>query len=239
MVNSSPPSRSQGTFRHGGPGDVCVDLSHEIVAGATAYPGMPQPVLTDHISREQSREMYAPGTEFHLGKICMVGQTGTYLDVPFHRFADGYDLTALDLARVAGVPVTLIETDEQTISPECFEKADLRGRAVLIRTGWSRHWATDTYVNGQHPHLSAEAAALLAEADPAVVGIDSLNIDATHIRERPAHTELLGAGIPLVEHLTNLSLVPEQGGRFTAVPIKVAGLGTFPVRAFLGYSRWA
>ncbi|MFG2600804.1 cyclase family protein [Streptomyces sp. NPDC048462] len=215
-----------------------MDLSHEIVPGATAYPGLPQPVLTSQVSREQSRETYAPGTEFHTGRLCLVGQTGTYLDVPFHRYADGYDLTALDLARVAGVPTTVIETDKQEISPECFSGCTLRGRAVLIRTGWSRYWGTDSYESGEHPHLSAASAALLADAGPALVGIDSLNIDGTHTRERPAHTQLLGAGIPVVEHLTNLSLIPEQGGKFTAVPIKVAGLGTFPVRAFLTYSRW-
>ncbi|MER5886686.1 cyclase family protein [Streptomyces sp. NPDC001941] len=210
-----------------------MDLSHGIVAGATAYPGLPQPVLTDHITREQSREAYAPGTEFHTGRICMVGQTGTYMDVPFHRYADGYDLSGLDLARVAHVPVTVVETDKQEIPPEVFAHSDLTGRAVLIRTEWSRHWGTDTYTSGHHPHLSAASAALLAEAGPAVVGIDSTNIDDTLGRERPAHTQLLGAGIPLVEHLTNLSHLPERGGWFTAVPVKFAGLGTFPVRAFV------
>ncbi|CAM5507759.1 cyclase family protein [Streptomyces xanthochromogenes] len=239
MVNTSSSPRTRTASRHTGSGAVFVDLSHEIVPGATAYPGLPQPVLTDHISREQSRENYAPGTEFHLGMICMMGQTGTYMDVPHHRYADGYDLAALDLARVAHVPVTVVDTDQREIQPEAFAGAELTGRAVLIRTGWSGHWGTDTYGGGRHPHLSAASAALLAEAEPAVVGIDSTNIDDTTGRERPAHTLLLGAGIPLVEHLTNLSGVPAGGGWFTAAPVKFAGLGTFPVRAFLHTDRGA
>jgi len=223
------PSRNSSTF---------ADLSHEIVSGETAYPGLPQPSLVDHISREQSREMYTPGTEFHTGRLCLVGQTGTYMDVPFHRYADGYDLTRLDLRRVADVPACVVDTDQREIGPEVFAQHDLTGRAVLIRTGWSRHWGTDTYGNGEHPHLSEEAAEFLSHASPALVGIDSLNIDGTHTKERPAHTLLLGAGIPLVEHLTQLAQLPSQNVRFTAVPVKISGMGTFPVRAFASWNRW-
>ncbi|WP_063729287.1 cyclase family protein [Streptomyces sp. RTd22] len=231
-------SHSTGKTRNGGSGSAFVDLSHEITSGATAYPGMQQPVLEDYISREQSREMYAPGTEFHSSRLCLVGQSGTYLDVPFHRYADGYDLTRLDLRQVANVSACVIDTEEEEIGPECLAGRDLAGRAVLLRTGWSRHWGTERYGNGRHPHLSAEAAAFLTQAAPAVVGIDSLNIDGTHTGERPAHSLLLGAGIPLVEHLTHLDQLPSSGVRFTAVPVKVSGMGTFPVRAFATWNRW-
>ncbi|OEV08353.1 cyclase [Streptomyces nanshensis] len=219
-------------------GSRFVDLSHDIVPGSTAYPGLPQPSLTDYISREQSREMYAEGTEFHTAQLCLVGQTGTYLDVPFHRYADGYDLTRLDLNRVANVPAVVIDTDADEIPPSVFAGQTLTGRAVLLRTGWSRFWGMDAYQNGGHPHLSEESARVLADAGPAVVGIDSLNIDGTHTGERPAHTQLLGAGIPIVEHLTNLGQLPGTGARFTAAPVKVVGCGTFPVRAFATWSRW-
>ena len=230
--------QSIGKPRSSGSGSAFVDLSHEIISGATAYPGLPQPVLNDYISHEQSREMYTAGTEFHTGRLCLVGQTGTYLDVPFHRYADGYDLTRLDLRQVANVPACVIDTEEEEIIAESFADHDLTGRAVLIRTGWSRHWGTDRYANGHHPHLSAEAAGFLAQAAPALVGIDSLNIDGTHTRERPAHSALLGAGIPLVEHLTHLAELPSAGVRFSAVPVRVSGMGTFPVRAFATWNRW-
>ncbi|GAB2787798.1 cyclase family protein [Streptomyces daliensis] len=239
MANQSLPPRVTGRHHNGASrGTSIVDLSHEIVSGSTGYPGLPQPELTPYITHEESRELYDPGYTFSTGKLCMVGQSGTYMDVPFHAFADGFDLTRLDLRQVVNVPVTLIETDKQEIPPEVFAKADLTGHAVLIRTGWSRFWETEAYANGQHPHLSADAAKLLAEADPSVVGIDSLNMDGTHTGSRPAHHELLGAGIPLVEHLTNLDQVPDKGARFTAVPVKVSGLGTFPVRAFASWTRW-
>ncbi|MBY8856666.1 cyclase family protein [Nocardia sp. CA2R105] len=236
MDNSSAPQFTS-------PSDVdglartFVDLSHEIVSGSTAYPGLPQPALTDHITRDQSRELYAEGTEFHTGRLCLVGQTGTYLDVPFHRYAGGYDLTRLPLDQVANVPAVVISTDEREVPEDCFTEFELRGRAVLIHTGWSRFWGMETYSCGRHPHLSARAAEFLANAEPRVVGIDSLNIDGTHTHERPAHTKLLGAGIPVVEHLTNLDQVPGEGAHFTAVPVKVAGLGTFPVRAFATWPK--
>ncbi|MEE1930440.1 cyclase family protein [Streptomyces sp. TRM 70351] len=239
MANGFPlTSRLAPAAPGGGPGSVLVDLSHEITAGATAYPGLPQPELTDHVTREESRAAYAPGTEFHIGRLCLVGQTGTYLDVPFHRYADGFDLTRLDLAQVAGRSAVVIDTEERSITPAAFAGRPLRGRAVLIRTNWSRFWGMAEYGSGEHPHLSAEAARYLAAEAPAVVGIDSLNIDGTHTGERPAHSELLGAGIPVVEHLTNLSQLPSEGARFTAVPVKVAGLGTFPVRAYAAWNRW-
>lgn len=237
MRNSIPPS-SRATSVNGRPGTSLVDLSHDIISGSTAYPGLPEPMLTDYISREKSREMYAPGTEFHTGRLCLVGQTGTYLDVPFHRYADGYDLTRLDLRQVVDIPVTVVDVTTKEITAEELMRNNIRGYAVLIRTGWSKFWRTELYSNGQHPHLSGEAARFLAQEGPTLVGIDSLNIDGTYTTERPAHSELLGAGIPIVEHLTNLHQLPDKGARFTAVPVKVAGLGTFPVRAFATWKRW-
>lgn len=222
-MNHPPPS--DGTRR-------LIDLSHKIAAGVGAYPGFPQPVLTDHITREESRSMYAPGTEFHIGRICMMGQTGTYLDVPFHRYANGYDLARLDLGKIVDVPVTIIDTEAKAIPADAFAGAPIAGHAVLIRTGWSRFWGTELYGSGQHPYLSGDAARLLAAEGPSVVGIDSLNIDDTGDLTRPAHSEILGAGIPIVEHLSHLADLAANGSRFTAVPVKIEGLGTFPVRAF-------
>jgi arylformamidase len=238
MRRSLLSRRPIGLTQHGSPGVTLLDLSHEITSGTTAYPGLPQPILTDYITHEQSRELYEDGYQFHTGRLCLVGQTGTYLDVPFHGFPDGNDLTGLDLKRVVNVPVTIIDTDQQEIGEECLTDARLSRRAVLFRTRWSRFWGTDTYSNGQHPYLSGKAARVLAEAGVSVVGIDSLNLDGTHTRARPAHYELLGAGIPVVEHLTNLTQLPDTGVRFTAVPAKIAGLGTFPVRAFATWSIW-
>lgn len=238
MTQRMRASRRGDVPRTGSNGSRFVDLSHDIVPGATACPGLPRPALTDYVSREQSREMYAEGTEFHAARLCLVGQTGTRLSVPFHRYADGYDLTRLDLSRVANVPAVVIGTDDQEISPAVFAGQELGGRAVLFHTGRSRLRGADTCRSGRRPHLSETSARALADAGPAVVGIDSLNIDSTHTAERPAHTELLGAGIPVVEHLTNLGQIPGAGARFTAVPVKVAGCGTFPVRAFATWSRW-
>lgn len=240
MANKSLSPRVTGAFTPGTAGAAFVDLSHEITSGSTAYPGLPQPELTAYLTHEQSRELYDDGYQFHTGQLRLVGQTGTYLDTPFHPFPDGYDLTRLDLRRVANVPATVVETDEQEIPADHFLEADnLSGRAVLIRTGWSRFWGTDTYGNGRHPYLSAEAAQLLAEAGASVVGIDSLDIDGTHTRVRPAHHALLGAGIPVVKHLTSLDQLPLRGAKFTAVPVKVSGLGTLPVRAFATWPRWS
>lgn len=209
-----------------------VDLSHTIEAGMVTYPGLPGPVICDFLSRERSRQIYAPGYEFQIGSIEMVGNTGTYLDTPFHRFAEGEDLSAVDISRVAELDaVTIDATGRTTVDVYAFEAVGVEGRAVLVRTGWDVHWRTEDYLTG-HPFLTAAAATHLAERGAALVGIDSLNIDDTSTGERPVHTILLGAGIPIVEHLTGLGELPATGFRFTATPPKVAGMGTFPVRAF-------
>jgi arylformamidase len=213
-----------------------IDLSHVIEDGTITYPGLPGPVISDHLGRAASRQRYAPGYEFQIGRIDMVSNTGTYLDTPFHRFADGHDLAGLDPARVAAVPGLMIEAvddpaDAEGIGPAALDGLDLAGRAVLFRTGWDRHWGTDRYGDPAHPYLAAGTAERLAAAGAAVVGIDSVNIDGTRTGERPVHTALLGAGVPVVEHLRGLDRVGERPFRFFAVPPAVAGMGTFPVRA--------
>ena len=218
----------------GARGPRLVDLSHTVRDGMITYRGLPGPVVRDHLSRRESREHYAEGTEFQVGMIQMVGNTGTYLDTPFHRFEGGRDLAALPLERVADLDGVLIEADvgaERAISRESLAGPEVSGRAVLIRTGWDRHWGTDGYFEG-HPFLTGGAAAYLAEAGAALVGIDSLNVDDTEDGRRPVHTTLLGRGIPIVEHLTGLERLWGHRFRFSAVPVKVAGLGSFPVRAF-------
>ncbi len=211
---------------------LVVDLSHVIEAGMTTYPGLPVPVICDFLSRERSREIYAPGFEFQIGSIEMVGNTGTYLDTPFHRFADGEDLADVGVARVAELEGVMVDaTGHTAVGDELFGDVAVEGKAVLVRTGWDRHWRTDAYVSG-NPFLTEAAATYLAGRRAALVGIDSLNIDDTTTGERPVHTILLGAGIPIVEHLTGLGQLPATGFRFTAAPPKVAGMGTFPVRAY-------
>jgi kynurenine formamidase len=212
-----------------------IDLSHVIAHGTVTYPGFPPPVISDFLSREASREKYAPGTEFQIGRIDMIANTGTYLDTPAHRYADGFDLAELPLAAVAGVPGVVISVVEMVIGAPAVASADLAGKAVLVRTGWDRHWGRDEYGDTDHPHLTAEAAEQLVGDGVALVGIDSVNIDATTTGERPAHSTLLAAGIPIVEHLTGLDQLPSDGFEFFAVPVKVQGMGTFPVRAF---ARW-
>jgi kynurenine formamidase len=197
------------------------------------YKGLPAPLMCDHLSREQSRATYAEGTEFQIGKIEMVGNTGTYLDTPFHRYAEGYDLSGLDLDRVSGVPAVVVRVAGQAgraIDWTAFAASDVGGRAVLVHTGWDRHWRTDQYFE-DHPFLTADAATYLRDHGMLVVGIDSYNIDDVSGGERPVHTILLGAGIPIVEHMTNLDALPIDGFRFWAVPPKVSKMGTFPVRA--------
>jgi arylformamidase len=220
----------------GGAARVFADLSHSIEHGMTTYPGLPGPIICDHLSRLASRELYAHGTEFQIGRIDMVANTGTYLDVPFHRYADGFDLTGLPLERVADVPgvVVRLEGIEGAIDWQHFVPVECRGHAVLVHTGWDRHWRTDRYLSG-HPFLTGKAAEYLRDQGAALVGIDSLNIDDISRNTRPVHSVLLGAGIPIVEHLTGLGALPASGFRFSAVPPKVAGLGTFPVRA---HARW-
>lgn len=211
-----------------------IDLSHTVEHGMTTYKGLPAPLICDFLSREQSRSVYAEGTEFQIGKIEMVANTGTYLDSPFHRYADGKDLSALPLSSLADLEAVVIrfqEDEERAIDASRFEGVDLRGKAVLIHTGWDRHWRSEQYFEG-HPFLKMEAAQFLLDAGATLVGIDSLNIDDTRDLRRPAHSILLRAEIPIVEHMTNLGALPADGFRFHAVPVKVKGFGTFPVRAF-------
>lgn len=210
-----------------------IDLSHRIEHGMVTLKGFPAPVICDYLSREQSRQHYAPGTEFNIGRIDMIANTGTYLDTPFHRYADGDDLAALRLEQVTGLPgvvVRVVGAGSRAIDAGTFASLDVRGRAVLVHTGWDAHWRTEQYFTG-HPFLTRAAAEHLRDAGAALVGIDSLNIDDTDDGTRPVHTVLLGAGIPIVEHLTGLAALPDAGFRFSAVPPKVVGMGTFPVRA--------
>ena len=210
------------------------DLSHVIEDGMITYKGLPAPIICDYLSREASRANYAEGTEFQIGKIEMVANTGTYLDSPFHRFAHGHDLSALNLASLANLDAVVIRVTgsaDRAIPRAAFATLDVRGKAVLAHTGWDRHWRTDQYFEG-HPFLTEDAATWLRDAGAALVGIDSYNIDDTADGARPAHTILLGAGIPIVEHLRGLEQLPLAGFRFSAVPPKVRGMGTFPVRAF-------
>lgn len=209
-----------------------IDLSHIITDGMVTYPGLPTPVIASHLTREAAEEIYGPGITFQIGLIEICTNTGTYLDVPFHRFADGHDLTDLPLDRVAGVPaVCLDRVGTTSIDLQPDEVAGLSGMAVLVRTDHAQHFGSDAYMEN-HPHLTARSAELLVEAGVACVGIDSLNIDATEGGERPVHTTLLGAEIPIIEHLTNLDALPATGFSFTAVPPKIEGAGTFTVRAF-------
>ena len=213
-------------------GTQLIDLSHRITEGLETYPGLPTPVIGTHLSREAAELLYAPGTTFHIGLITMCTNTGTYLDVPFHRYADGHDLAALPLERVADVPaVCLDRRGIATIDLTADELAGLAGHAVLVRTDHSVHFGTAQYMKN-HPHLSAATAEALVGADVACVGIDSLNIDGTSTGERPVHSILLAAGIPIIEHLAGLASLPEGPFRFTAVPPKIEGAGTFTVRAY-------
>jgi kynurenine formamidase len=208
------------------------DLSHTIESGMATYPGLPGPEITDHLSREDSRAHYVEGTEFHIARIDMVGNTGTYLDVPFHRYPEGVDLADLPIEDVAGLPGVVVPTRDTAIGPGAIFGIDVAGRAVLFHTGWDRHWRTPIYGAGGHPHLTAGAASALIEAGAVLVGIDSVNLDDTATGTRPAHSALLAAGIPIVEHLTGLDRIPTDGFRFSAIPVKVRGMGSFPVRAF-------
>lgn len=212
-----------------------VDLSHRIRAGLITYPGLPAPVITPHLTRQASREKYAPGTEFAMDVITMIGNTGTYLDSPFHRYSDGADLAGLDLSTLVGLPAEAFHLDglaDRAITVGHLAGREVRGAAVLLHTGWDRYFGGDTYGTGA-PFLTADAAQHLIDAGAVLVGIDSVNIDDTESGgHRPAHSLLLGAGVHIVEHLTNLASLPARGARFTAAPPAVEGFGTFPVRAF-------
>ncbi|HEV2745855.1 MAG TPA: cyclase family protein [Allosphingosinicella sp.] len=211
-----------------------VDLSHLIEAGMTTYKGLPGPIVCDYWTRAASAALYDDGASFQIGRIDMVANTGTYLDAPFHRYADGADLAGLDLAALAGLDGIVVRRPHRlglATDASDLTGLDVRGRAVLIHTGWDEHWRTDAYQT-EHPFLTAAAARLLLQGGARLVGIDSHNIDDIRVRSRPVHTILLGAGILICEHMTNFAALPDEGFRFTAVPPKVAGMGTFPVRAF-------
>jgi kynurenine formamidase len=211
-----------------------IDVSHSVEHGMVTYKGLPAPLICDFLSRADSRAIYAEGTEFQIGRIDMVANTGTYVDAPFHRFSDGKDLAALALDSLADVDAFVVRCDRRearAIDIDAIDGVDVRGRAVLFHTGWDAHWRTDRYFEG-HPFLTARLAERLRRGGARLVGIDSFNIDDVDDGRRPVHTELLGAEIPIVEHLRGLGALPDRGFAFFAVPVKVVGMGTFPVRAF-------
>jgi kynurenine formamidase len=211
-----------------------IDLSHTIEHGMITYKGLPAPVICDYLSRKDSHTRYAPGTEFQIGRIDMVANTGTYLDSPFHRYADGKDLSDLPLESLANLDCVVARVESgavPAIDHLTLTDRQVRGRAVLIHTGWDRHWRTDAYHTG-HPYMTEPLARRLLEAGAVLVGIDSFNIDSVATGERPVHSLLLRNNIPIVEHLRGLAALPDEGSRFFAVPAKVKAFGTFPVRAF-------
>ena len=211
-----------------------VDLSHVIEHGMTTYGTLPGPVICDFWTREGSAKDYNDGSSFQIGRIEMVANTGTYLDSPFHRYAEGKDLSELPLLSLADLPGIVVRRpweNELATSASHLSGLDVRGKAVLIHTGWDRHWRTERYGDG-HSFLTADAADWLVDHGAALVGIDSYNIDDTKVRARPVHTKLLGADVPICEHMTALGSLPDEGFRFSAVPPKVRGMGTFPVRAY-------
>lgn len=210
-----------------------IDLSHTIEDGMITYKGLPAPIVCDYLSRERSRTLYAAGTEFQIGKIEMVTNTGTYLDCPFHRYEHGKDLSQILPEQFADLDGIVIRHDWRTgqaIDADAFRQHDVRGRAVLVHSGWAVHWRSDQYFEN-HPFLTADAAAYLVEQGTVLVGIDSHNIDDTRGNSRPVHSTLLGAEILIVEHLCNLEGLPDSGFSFSAIPPKFKGVGTFPVRA--------
>ena len=210
-----------------------VELSHNIEDGMITYTGLPGPIIKDYLSREASRQHYAAGTTFQIGKIEMVANTGTYIDAPFHRYEGGRDLSQFDLASVADLDGVVIHADRagRAIEADIFKDRDLTGKAVLVHTGWDRYWGTGRYFE-DYPYLTRGSVELLKSAGAALVGIDSPNIDDNTDGSRPAHSVLLGSDIPIVEHLCNLQAMPDAGIRFFAVPAPVRGMGSFPVRAF-------
>lgn len=211
-----------------------VDLSHAIHDGLVTYKGIPAPVICDYLSREDSRDHYAPGTEFQIARIDMVANTGTYVDCPFHRYADGEDLAQVGIERFADLEAAVVRADYRkgiAVSAASFTGRPLMGLAVLVHTGWDEKWATEAYFEN-HSFLTEEGAIYLRDSGVRLVGIDSMNIDDTRGKSRPVHSTLLRAGILIVEHLCNLGDVPDSGFRFSAVPPKFEGVGTFPVRAF-------
>ena len=210
-----------------------IDLSHTVEHGMITYKGLPAPIICDFLSREDSRKHYAEGTEFNIGKIEMVANTGTYVDSPFHRFADGIDLSELPLESLVNLEgiVVRVQNLGRAISAKAFKDVDVKGKAVLVHTDWARHWGADQYFEG-HTFLTKDAAEFLVESGAAFVGIDTYNIDDTTDGARPVHTTLLGNKIPICEHMCGFELLPDTGFRFHAAPVKVKAMGTFPVRAY-------
>lgn len=213
--------------------ETLIDVSHIVEAGMITYKGLPAPIICDYLSREASRQIYAPGTEFNIGKIEMVANTGTYVDSPFHRYANGKDLADLPLTSLANLNAVVIRAAGvgRAITPETLAGLDLQGKAVLFHTNHAEHWRQDRYFE-EHPFLTEATAVYLRDAGVAMVGIDSYNIDDTSDMRRPVHSTLLHSDIPIVEHLTNLAALPNDNFRFFAVPVKLRAFGTFPVRAF-------
>ena len=213
--------------------DNFIDLSHTIEDGLITYKGLPAPIICDYLSRDDSREFYEKGTEFQIDKIELVGNTGTYIDSPFHRYANGKELSEMHINQFVDLDGIVIRIDcekTQAIHADYFRNREIRGRAVLVHTGWDKYWKTDRYFE-YHPYLTQDAAEYLVECGVALVGIDSMNIDDTKGKARPVHTTLLGNEIPIVEHLCNLEKLPDEGFTFTAAPPKIKDVGTFPVRA--------
>ncbi|MEO7174777.1 MAG: cyclase family protein [Saprospiraceae bacterium] len=219
--------------------NLLIDLSHTIEHGLVTYKGLPAPIVCDYLSREDSRLFYEEGTEFQIAKIEMVANTGTYIDCPFHRFANGKDLSELGLeyfTDLDAVKISIPFTETIEITENHLKNYEIRNRAVLINTGWDRNWNTEQYYEG-HPYLTKKAAEYLRDCGVKLVGIDSHNIDNTSGNSRPVHTTLLGAEILIVEHLCNLHLLPIDGFTFSAIPPKFKGVGTFPVRAMAKIAR--
>ena len=213
---------------------IYIDLSHRINQDTVTYKGLPAPIICDYLSREEARQYYTNGETFQIGKIEMVSNTGTYIDCPFHRFENGKDLSEIDIEAFVNLPALVIHapfTQTLAIDIPFFEGKNLYGKAVLIHTGWAQFWGTENYFD-DHPYLTHEAAVFLQEQGVVLVGIDSHNIDNTTTRSRPVHSHLLGNDILIVEHLCQLDMLPDNEFRFSAVPPKFEGVGTFPVRAF-------
>ncbi|MBM0237489.1 cyclase family protein [Micromonospora sp. ATA32] len=241
-IIEEPHKGGRGVVTGAPTGRRLVELSHVIRDGMTTLPGWPAPRITDWLTREASRANYAPGTEFHVARIEMIANTGTHLDTPSHRWSDGVDLSGMPLDRLADLPGVLVRVPAGTRAVDRLLLApyDVAGRAVLLQTGWDAHFGTDRYGAPDAPYLTGEGARWLVDAGAALVGIDSINIDdmsPAAAGERPAHSSLLAAGIPIVEHLTGLDALPPTGFRFTAAPPRVAEMGTFPVRAFAVVAR--
>ena len=210
-----------------------IDLSHTVEDGLVTYKGLPAPIICDYLSREKSRELYAAGTEFQIGKIEMVANTGTYVDCPFHRYAHGKDLSEVAIEAFADLEGIVIRADyrkTRAVDAAFFKEKEIRGKAVLVHTSWDVYWNTAEYFQN-HPYLTEDAAVYLQKCGVRLVGIDSMNIDNTQVKSRPVHSTLLASDILIVEHLCNLGELPDEGFTFSAVPPKFKGVGTFPVRA--------